>query len=90
MVWLFKKNQELSLLRLTIEFVKKQTGDASLLDVLKKDFEETGKCNMEMGKESYIELHLAWASQKKSPYLNPLNKRFYLEKKNRFNLKMES
>jgi len=32
---------------------------------------------MEMGKESYIELHLAWASQKKSPYLDPLNKRFF-------------
>jgi len=43
---------------------------------LKEDYEATGKCNMEMGKENYMQLHFSWATQKKSPYLDPLNKRF--------------
>jgi len=47
-----------------------------LLKLLKEDFEATGKCNMEMGKENYLEIQFAWASQKKSPYLDPINKRF--------------
>lgn len=45
------------------------------MKVLKEDYEATGKCNMEMGKENYIELQFSWAMQKKSPYRDPLNKR---------------
>jgi len=49
------------------------------MKVLKEDFKATGKCNMEMGKENYLLLHFSWATQKKSPYLDPLNKRFDLK-----------
>jgi len=49
-----------------------------LMKVLKEDFESTGKCNIEMGKENYIQLQFSWAMQKKSPYRDPLNKRFDL------------
>lgn len=54
--------------------------DGSLLKSLKDDFDATGKCNMEFGKENYLELQLAWATQKNSPLLDPLNKRFYFFK----------
>jgi len=47
-----------------------------LIKALKEDFEAPGKCNMEMGKENYMELQISWAVKKKSPYLDPLNKRF--------------
>jgi len=53
------------------------------MKVLKEDFKATGKCNMEMGKENYFLLHFSWATQKKSPYLEPLNKRFHLKKRNK-------
>jgi len=47
--------------------------------VLKEDFEATGKCNMELAKETYyMQLQLSWASQKKSPYLNSVNKRYLI------------
>jgi len=45
------------------------------MKVLKEDFEATGKCNMELGKENFMELKFSWALQKKSPYMDPLNKR---------------
>jgi len=45
---------------------------------LKEDFEVTGKCNMEMGKENYMQVQISWAVQKKSPFLDSLNKRFIL------------
>ncbi len=46
-----------------------------LMKVFKEDFEATGKCNMEMGKENFMELQISWAMQKKSPYKDSLNKR---------------
>ena len=54
-----------------------QGRDVFLMKVLKDDFKATGKCNMEMGKENYLQLHFSWATQKKSPYLDPLNKRLF-------------
>jgi len=42
---------------------------------MKEDFESTGKCNLEMGKENYIQIQFSWAMQKQSPYRDPINKR---------------
>ena len=54
-----------------------QGRDVFLAMALKKDFEATGKCNIEMGKENYLQLPIYWAMQKKSPYLDPIKKRLY-------------
>jgi len=43
------------------------------------DFEATGKCNMEMGKENFMAYPISWALQKKSPYVDAINKRFFLK-----------
>ena len=43
---------------------------------MRDDFRATGKCNVEMGKENFMELQVSWAIQKNSPYMDTLNKRF--------------
>jgi len=45
------------------------------MKAMKEDFESTGKCNLEMGKENYIQIQFSWAMQKQSPYRDPINKR---------------
>ena len=53
-----------------------QTREVFLMRALENDLKSTGKCNLEMGKENYVILHFSCATQKESPYLDPLNKRF--------------
>ncbi|XP_059352708.1 glutamate receptor ionotropic, kainate 2-like isoform X1 [Daphnia carinata] len=46
------------------------------LDAIKEDFEKTGKCNLQLARNSYSTLPLAMALPKHSPYTNPISKGF--------------
>ncbi|KAI9563542.1 hypothetical protein GHT06_011005 [Daphnia sinensis] len=46
------------------------------LDAIKQDFEKTGKCNLQLARDSYSTLPIAMALPKHSPYTNPISKGF--------------
>ena len=48
---------------------------------MKDDFRGTGKCNVEMGKENFMELQVSWAVQKNSPFKDTLNQRLKTKSK---------
>jgi hypothetical protein len=45
----------------------------AILDVMKNDFQSTGKCNLALAKEKEYASPWSWALAKKSPYLEYFN-----------------
>lgn len=40
---------------------------------MKEDYRETGSCNLQLQRESYMDLEISWAVRKGSPYMKTLN-----------------
>ena len=59
---------------LTLIWFHWQGREGSLIAAMDLDYRQTGKCNLELSKESFMQLQLNWAVQKNSPYLPFINK----------------
>jgi len=50
-----------------------QGRDGFLLKGMRDDFQQFGKCNLQLGQENFMNLNIAWAFLKHSPYMDPIN-----------------
>jgi len=43
------------------------------MDAIRENFEKTGKCNLQIARDSYLTLFAVMALQKNSPYTDSIN-----------------